>query len=130
LTTVARKKSSKVTANINQSLSRRLRQIRKELFGEHGGPELARRLNLPARTWYNYETGVVVPYEVLVAFIEQTGANPMYLLFGEGEHFRHPTDARHLSDLTAVELIRCALEKLERSSDKADVASLESPASD
>jgi SOS-response transcriptional repressor LexA len=113
---VARKKTPKVRVNVKASLSRRLREIRQELFGDHGGPELARRLNLPARTWYNYETGVTVPAEVLLGFIEQTGANPMYLISGEGQKYRHSNDERILSELTPVELIRRGLEKLERSS--------------
>ena len=79
---MARKKTTKVRINIKASLSRRLREIRQEIFGEHGGPELARRLNLPARTWYNYETGVTVPAEVLLSFIDQTSANPTWLLSG------------------------------------------------
>jgi SOS-response transcriptional repressor LexA len=112
---VARKKTSKGRVNVKASLSRRLREIRQEIFGEHGGPELARRLNLPARTWYNYETGVTVPAEVLLGFIDQTGANPAWLLSGEGVRFRHSTDDRLLSELTPVELIRRGLEELERS---------------
>jgi hypothetical protein len=99
-------------------LSRRLREIRQNLFGEHGGPELARRLNLPARTWYNYETGVTVPAEVLLGFIEQTGANPMWLLTGEGPHYTQYGDERLLSELTPVELIRRGLERLERSANE------------
>jgi hypothetical protein len=113
---VARKKTSKVRVNVKASLSRRLREIRQEIFGEHGGPELARRLSLPARTWYNYETGVTVPAEVLLGFIEQTGANPMWLLSGEGPRYRHSNEDRLLSELTPVELIRRGLEELERSS--------------
>ena len=85
---MARKKTPKVRVNVKASLSRRLREIRQELFGEHGGPELARRLNLPARTWYNYETGVTVPAEVLLGFIEQTGVNPTWLLNGDGPRYR------------------------------------------
>ena len=89
---MARKKTSKIRVNVKASLSRRLREIRQEIFGDHGGPELARRLGLPARTWYNYETGVTVPAEVLLGFIEQTGANPIWLLTGEGSrvspHYR------------------------------------------
>jgi hypothetical protein len=110
---VARKKTPKLRVNVKASLSRRLRTVRQEIFGEHGGPELARRLNLPARTWYNYETGVTVPAEVLLSFIEQTGANPMWLLTGEGPRFRHSTDDRMLSELSPVELIRRGLEELE-----------------
>jgi hypothetical protein len=113
---VARKKTPKIRVNVKASLSRRLREIRQELFGEHGGPELARRLNLPARTWYNYETGVTVPAEVLLGFIEQTGANPMWLVSGEGPRYRHSSEDRLLSELTPVELIRRGLEELERKS--------------
>jgi hypothetical protein len=99
--------------NIKASLSRRLREIRQEQFGEHGGPELARRLNLPARTWYNYETGVTVPAEVLLGFIEQTGANPLWLLAGEGSKYRRNQDEQILAELSPIELIRRGLEKLE-----------------
>ncbi len=78
-------------------------------------PELARRLNLPARTWYNYETGVTVPAEVLLGFIDQTGANPTWLLTGEGARYRHSREERQLSEMAPVEMIRRGLEELERS---------------
>lgn len=112
---MARKKTPTVRVHVKASLSRRLRELRQELFGDHGGPELARRLELPARTWYNYETGVTVPAEVLLAFIEQTGANPSYLLTGEGPRYSQSDDGRLVADLSPVELIRRGLEKLERS---------------
>jgi hypothetical protein len=74
---------------IRAEIAHRLREIRQELFGERGGPELARRLNLPVRTWYNnYETGVSLPAEILLAFIEQTGAHPWWVLTGEGSKYR------------------------------------------
>lgn len=114
LSVVARKKTPKVRVNIKASLSRRLREIRQELFGEHGGPELARRLNLPARTWYNYETGVTVPAEVLLGFIDQTGASPHWLLSGEGAKYRRGHDEQILAELSPIELIRRGLEKLEQ----------------
>ncbi len=122
---MARKKTPKVRVNVKASLSRRLREIRQELFGDHGGPELARRLNLPARTWYNYETGVTVPAEVLLGFIEQTGANPMYLISGEGPKYRESSDERILSELTPIELIRRGLEKLERCASEVTVVAPE-----
>ena len=100
LSTVARKKTPKIRVNVKASLSRRLREIRQEIFGEHGGPELSRRLDLPARTWYNYETGVTVPAEILLGFIEQTGASPTWLLNGEGPRYRNPHEDRLLSELT------------------------------
>lgn len=111
---MARKKTSKLRVNVKASLSRRLKEIRQEQFGEHGGPELARRLNLPARTWYNYETGVTVPAEILLAFIEQTGANPLWLLTGEGPRYRSAGDDKLLADLSPIQLIRRGLEKLEQ----------------
>jgi SOS-response transcriptional repressor LexA len=123
---VARKKTTKVRINVKASLSRRLREIRQESFGDHGGPELARRLNLPARTWYNYETGVTVPAEVLLSFIEQTSANPTWLLNGEGAKYRRSNDDRLISDLTGVELIRRGLEELERSASEIIVVAPES----
>ena len=125
---MARKKTSKVRVNVKASISRRLREVRQELFGEHGGPELARRLNLPARTWYNYETGVTVPAEVLLAFIDQTGANPVWLLSGEGERFRREAESAVLSDLTPIQLIRRGLEKLEQQPSEVVVVSPGEPA--
>jgi hypothetical protein len=113
---LARKKTPKVRLTVKVSVSRRLREIREEIFGEHGGPELARRLNLPARTWYNYETGVTVPAEVLLSFIDHTGANPTWLLNGEGPRYHRVSDDGSLSQLTPVELIRRGLEALEHSS--------------
>jgi hypothetical protein len=111
----------KVRVNVKASLSRRLREIRQEIFGEHGGPELARRLGLPARSWYNYETGVTVPAEVLLDFIEQTGAHPTWLLTGVGPRFRDRHEHKSLKGLTPIELIRLALKELERMSSDGDV---------
>ncbi len=118
---MARKKTSKVRVNVKASISRRLRDVRQELFGEHGGPELARRLNLPARTWYNYETGVTVPAEVLLSFIDQTSANPVWLLSGEGERYRREPNFDSLSELSPIQLIRRGLEKLEQQPGEADL---------
>ena len=57
-----------------------------------------------------------MPAEVLLAFIDQTGVNPTYLIAGEGPRYRRPNDERLLSELTPVELIRRGLEKLDRAS--------------
>jgi SOS-response transcriptional repressor LexA len=111
---VARKKTPTVRVNVKAQISARLREVRQELFGEHGGPELARRLGLPARTWYNYETGVTVPAEVLLSFIDQTSINPLWLLAGEGPKYRRNLEDMVLSGLTPEQLIRRGLEKLEQ----------------
>jgi hypothetical protein len=115
---VARKKTPTVRVNVKALISNRLREVRQELFGEHGGPELARRLNLPARTWYNYETGVTVPAEVLLSFIDQTGVNPLWLLNGDGPKYRRGLEDQVLADLTPEQLIRRGLEKLEEMPDE------------
>lgn len=72
---------------------------------------MARRLGIPPRRWYNYEAGVTVPAEVVLGFIERTGANPYWLLTGG-----RPTDSRPefgQSELSLVDLLRCALLKAE-----------------
>jgi hypothetical protein len=110
---VARKKTPLVRVNVKAQISNRLREIRVELYGEHGGPELARVLDLPARTWYNYETGVTVPAEVLLGFIEHTGANPVWLLTGDGPKYKRGVEDMVLSELSPEQLIRRGLQKLE-----------------
>ena len=68
-------------------LAERVREIRLELFGEDGGPLLARALHLPYRTWMNYETGVTIPAPVILGFIEFVTASPRWLLTGEGDRY-------------------------------------------
>ncbi|HKI20636.1 MAG TPA: hypothetical protein VKA15_22290 [Isosphaeraceae bacterium] len=70
------------------AIGRRLRQIRSEMFGEHGGAELAERLELPFRTWFNYENGVTIPGEILLHFIEVTGTEAHWLFRGEGPKYQ------------------------------------------
>jgi hypothetical protein len=72
---------------IKTDLARRVRQIRQELFGEHGGPILAEALQLPFRTWHNYEAGCTIPAQSILRFIEVTDAHPHWLLTGEGEKY-------------------------------------------
>ena len=64
----------------------RMREIREKLYGEYGSEFLARGLSLPVGTWMNYERGVTMPANVLLEFLELTGADPRWLLTGEGEH--------------------------------------------
>jgi len=71
----------------NQTLARRLRMIRLELYGADGIPTLADALGIPDETWSNYESGVALPAPTLLVLIEQTGANPHWLLTGKGERY-------------------------------------------
>lgn len=59
-----------------------------DLYGEDGGPTLAEALDLPSRTWANYEMGVTVPAPVVLLLIELTGVCPHWLLTGEPPHYR------------------------------------------
>ena len=68
-------------------LTQRVREIRKELFGEHGAPLLADKLGIPLRTWIHYETGCTIPAHVMLYFIKLTGAHPHWLLTGEGSKY-------------------------------------------
>lgn len=72
---------------LKSGLAFRVRTIREELFGQHGGPVLAESLQIPFRTWHNYESGCTIPATTILRFIEITGANPRWLLTGEGEKF-------------------------------------------
>jgi hypothetical protein len=74
----------KVTEGV---LARRVQEIRRDLFGENGTPLLADVLNLPVRTWANYEAGVTIPAPVLLRFIDVTGVSPRWLLTGQGPKY-------------------------------------------
>jgi hypothetical protein len=111
---MARRKNRPESVHEKCRLSERLRQIRVELFGERGGSEMARRLGLPVRTWYNYESGVTVPAEVLLRFMELTGAEPLWLLHGQGPRYRDHAAPPAGSGADSVrDLLRIALHRLE-----------------
>lgn len=72
---------------LKSGLASRVREIREELYGVHGGPVLAESLRLPFRTWHNYESGCTIPAPAILRFIEVTRASPRWLLTGEGDKF-------------------------------------------
>ena len=69
-------------------LARRLRAVRLDRYGEHGGPLLAEALGIPVRTWVRYESGAPIPGPVLLRFIEVVDVEPRWLLTGEGQRYR------------------------------------------
>src|SRR4028119_333059 len=111
---MARRKTTPELVREKYSLAERLRSIGAELFGERGGPEMARRLGIPVRTWYNYEAGVTVPAEVVLRIIELTSLEPSWLLNGKGQKFRLSTSqaaaypAGFGDDLSVRALLRTA----------------------
>ena len=115
---MARRKTLPDLVKTKYSLAERLSRLRAELFGDRGGPELARRLGIPVRTWYNYEAGVTVPAEVVLRIIELTAVEPMWLLHGKGPKFRpKPIESLEFlpdSERSVGSLLRTALQILER----------------
>jgi peptidase S24-like protein len=137
---MARRKTLPESVRAKLALAERLAALRSELFGERGGPEMARRLGIPVRTWYNYEGGVTVPAEVALKIIELTSVEPAWLLHGEGPKFRRARTDRIEPGVTPAvtigALLRTALQLLENddagaaradhqlSSDKSEMSSL------
>ncbi len=127
---MARRKNAPESVRVKHGLSERLRDLRTEFYGERGGPDLARTLAIPVRTWYNYETGVTVPAEIILRIVELTAVEPVWLLRGEGPKFRHVPHllvdpAREPNDLagsSVATLLRVALDRLERKEKAAKVA--------
>lgn len=70
------------------ALSPRVREIRRDKFGEDGIATLSQNLKIPAQTWENFESGVSIPAGIILEFIELTGVEPHWLLTGEGARYR------------------------------------------
>jgi hypothetical protein len=69
-------------------LAYRMRLLRLDRYGEHGGPLLAEALKIPTSTWVAYESGAPIPGLVLLRLIEVVGVEPHWLLTGEGQRYR------------------------------------------
>jgi hypothetical protein len=82
---VRRKESAMKPSDL---LAGRLRIVRLDRYGEHGGPLLAGALGIPVRTWIRYESGATIPGLVLLRFIEVANVEPQWLLTGEGQRYR------------------------------------------
>ena len=72
---------------MNRDLSGRVREVREELYGEDGVPKIAEALDIPPRTWFNYESGVTIPAPVILAFIGVTNADPAMAAERQGRKF-------------------------------------------
>jgi phage repressor protein C with HTH and peptisase S24 domain len=119
---MARRKTLPESVRAKLALAERLAALRSELYGDRGGPEMARRLGIPVRTWYNYEGGVTVPAEVILKIIELTSVEAVWLLHGEGPKFRNARPERiaagGTSSVTIGALLRTALQLLEEKNER------------
>jgi hypothetical protein len=68
-------------------LAQRLREIREDLYGEYGSQFLADALEIPLQTWLNYESGVVMPADIVLQLLVTARVNPYWLLTGQGEMY-------------------------------------------
>ena len=69
-------------------LSLRIREIRLDRFGEDGIEAVSEALGISARTWENFESGVMIPGRIILHFVVLTGVEPCWLLTGEGDRYR------------------------------------------
>ena len=78
-------------AKLKRTLIDRIRQVNEHRFGsgEAGLLLASSALGIPAATLKNFYSGVSVPAEFLLSFIEATGADAQWLLTGRGEPYRH-----------------------------------------
>jgi hypothetical protein len=78
---------------------------------------MARRLGIPARTWYNYEHGVTVPADIILKIMVLTSVEAKWLLLGQGPKFGHARieqrETTSAPKIVASNLIRTALQLLE-----------------
>jgi DNA-binding transcriptional regulator YiaG len=80
-----REKTLKATNN--QDLAARIREVREDMYGEHGAQFMADALGIALRTWTNYESGVVMPAKIVLKLIDTMQVNPSWLLTGRGEKY-------------------------------------------
>jgi hypothetical protein len=67
-----------------RQVARRLVELRRDHFGEHGGPLLAILVGVSQREWFGYETGRPVPRGVLGKVAEITDTHLEWLRTGRG----------------------------------------------
>jgi hypothetical protein len=131
---MARQKTLPGSVRAKLALAERLADLRSELYGERGGPELARRLGVPIRCWYNYEEGVTVPAEIVLKIIKLTSVEAEWLLDGKGPKFRlvraEPGETTSPHETAVGTLLRTALHLLENSESTRPILEGASAASD
>jgi hypothetical protein len=80
-------KKSEFQASKRAELAERLREVREDLYGEHGSQFMADAFNVPLQTWLNYEFGVMVPTEIVLKVQVLASVSARWLLTGEGEKY-------------------------------------------
>jgi transcriptional regulator with XRE-family HTH domain len=79
--------STPLEAINKEDLAARIREVREEMYGEHGAQFMADALGVALRTWMNYERGVAMPAKTILRLITTTNVNPSWLLTGRGEKY-------------------------------------------
>ena len=76
-----------MASKLHSELAARLREIREDLYGEHGAQFMADRLRVPLKSWLHYESGVVMPGRTVLKLIVETNVSPRWLLEGLGPRY-------------------------------------------
>jgi hypothetical protein len=71
----------------HEDLAARFREVREDLYGEHGAQFLADDLGVSLQTWTNYESCIVMPAKIVLNLIVTMNVNPGWLLSGKGEKY-------------------------------------------
>ena len=66
-------------------LPARLAELRRDLYGEHGGPLLAMMIGISFGEWFGYEQGKPVPAGIMARLSRVTGVELGWLRTGLGE---------------------------------------------
>lgn len=83
-------RKSTFQAEMRTELAQRLREIREDLYGEHCSRFMAEALDVPLQTWLNYESGIVVPAEIVLQLQVLASVSAKWLLTGDGEKYDGP----------------------------------------
>src|SRR5207302_10095897 len=77
----------RIMSQRDTALALRVSEVRREIYGEDGIPNVAKVLGIPSRAWQHYEAGVSIPALVILGFIQATGVEAHWLLTGEGNRY-------------------------------------------
>jgi hypothetical protein len=79
--------NSEFQASNRAESAERLREVREDVYAEHGSQFMADAFNVPLHTWSNYESGVMVPSEIVLQLQVFASVSATWLLTGEGEKY-------------------------------------------
>lgn len=80
------------TTDQNSTICDRVKFLRESSFGGRGKTQMAEVTGIPYNTYLRYETSTEPPASAVWSICRATGADPGWLLSGQGEPFSKPDD--------------------------------------